>query len=282
MPDPLKDKVILISGATSGLGRELALLSGERYTQLLLIGRNLQALEELKSQIQKLYPCQVSLFVADYISGYSVKNAAQDILKAFKKIDVVIHNVGALYSHSLVLENGIDRMYQVNYLSHYILAESLFAGNCQVNQMIFVGSDMKGGGLEFLQKEKSSFDIRKTYAGSKLALNLYAAFLSGKYPEMHVNCFQPGRLKTGIGSKSTHFLHAFYWKMMQLFASDTKVYAEEMLNYIEENADKKRSGFSIGVNTITELRSLPYSEQEINQLLDWSREKYRQLSATNQ
>ncbi len=269
MRNNLNDKITLITGATSGLGKELALLSAEDYTHLILIGRNSQALNDLKLQIQSFSQCEVSLFVTDYLSASSVKATATALLDQFQKIDVVIHNVGALHSQPQILENGIDRMYQINYLSHYILTESLLSGGCKINQMIFIGSSIKGGSLDFIHNQGNSFNIRKAYAGSKLAMNIYAAYLSEKYPEISVNCFQPGRLNTNIGAKSTHWAHSLYWKTMQIFASDTHPYAKMIVDFMHQNFEKKQSGFSFNKKWIP-LNLL--NSDKIQELLKWSEE----------
>ncbi len=87
-------KTALITGASSGIGRELAWIHASRGGNLLLVARREDKLLELKEDIQKKYGVKVFVFVQDLTQENGVDNVLELIEKESLKIDYLINNAG--------------------------------------------------------------------------------------------------------------------------------------------------------------------------------------------
>lgn len=92
----LKNKKILITGATGGIGKAIAFLFAKNNAELFLAGRNKEKLDKLKSQILQLYKVKISIYVFDISNYDEIKNAFKNIFLKTKNIDVLINNAGIL------------------------------------------------------------------------------------------------------------------------------------------------------------------------------------------
>jgi NAD(P)-dependent dehydrogenase (short-subunit alcohol dehydrogenase family) len=118
--------VVVITGATSGLGRIAALELARRGAQLGIVARSLQKLGELTREIGDEAPgTTVDTFVADLTSMQSVFRAAQQIDAYYERIDVLINNAGVHAFTPRVTAEGFSEMTAVNYLAPRILTNTL-------------------------------------------------------------------------------------------------------------------------------------------------------------
>ena len=89
----LKNKIALITGATSGIGKSCAKQLASLKVNLILTGRRKERLDKLKKKLEKKYSIKVSTFTFDIRSNKQVKKALNKILKNHK-IDILINNAG--------------------------------------------------------------------------------------------------------------------------------------------------------------------------------------------
>ena len=85
---------VLITGATSGIGKEFALLYGARHNNLILIGRDLDKLEKLKAAVELEYGVQVVIVVLDLARREATEQLRQFIAECGLDIALVINNAG--------------------------------------------------------------------------------------------------------------------------------------------------------------------------------------------
>src|SRR5215471_7823625 len=88
------NKVVLITGASSGIGRGLAVELARRGAKLGMVARRRELLEQLASEIGSKEPRDVLLLPADVSDQQSMRDAAERLLAAFGRIDVLIANAG--------------------------------------------------------------------------------------------------------------------------------------------------------------------------------------------
>ena len=104
----LKNKKILITGATGGIGKAIAFLFAKNNAELFLTGRNIRKLEKLKSQILRLYKVKISIYVFDISNYDEIKNAFKNIFLKTKNIDVLINNAGILKDNFIGMISNRD------------------------------------------------------------------------------------------------------------------------------------------------------------------------------
>ena len=122
----LQGKTIIITGATDGIGRELAHMTWQAGANLILHGRNPQKLETLLEGLGKGLPGQTATTVkADFSKLQEVSEMAAQILQDVGKIDVLVNNAGLYPSARVITEDGFEECNQVNYLSPFLLTNLL-------------------------------------------------------------------------------------------------------------------------------------------------------------
>src|SRR5690625_3483897 len=112
-------KTIIITGATSGIGRSLALKLAEKQANLVLISRSSQKLIDLKSELTQFGSSDIQIFTADLSNRQSTRDVFQTIIRDKPIIDALINNAGVgvfEYAH-LTKQEDVDQMFQLNVYS---------------------------------------------------------------------------------------------------------------------------------------------------------------------
>jgi len=111
-----KNKTVLITGASSGIGREAAIAFAKQGANLILVARRKEKLEELKEQLEKL-DTKVMTYKCDISDKSQVRKMSQDVLKEFGHIDILVNNAGfAIYgSVSELTIEDIESQMATNY-----------------------------------------------------------------------------------------------------------------------------------------------------------------------
>lgn len=146
----LKDKIALITGAGSGLGRAIAeKLSGEGAV-VLLTGRKTETLTETESVIRKNGGTAHS-YIADLSVDSQIRDLAAQVLKDFSHLDILVNNAGISKEYTL-LDMPVeiwDEIYQVNLRSVMLLTKSFLPSmvNRRMGNIVNIGSGAALRGL---------------------------------------------------------------------------------------------------------------------------------------
>lgn len=122
----LDDKIVIITGANSGLGYETALDLAKRGALVILACRDLNKAEASrkliikKSKNQKIFIEELELSSLD-----SVKQFSDRINEKYSKIDILINNAGVMSCPKWTTNDGFEYQFQINYLGHYLLTRLL-------------------------------------------------------------------------------------------------------------------------------------------------------------
>ena len=113
---PLKDKIVVITGASSGIGKAAAIEFAKKGAKLALVSRRKEKLEELQKSLVQ-FSSEVLVCSCDVSDKESVKKMSDAVLEKFGKIDILVNNAGfAIYSTvaNLTIEE-IESQMQTNY-----------------------------------------------------------------------------------------------------------------------------------------------------------------------
>ncbi len=127
-PPPAGARVILITGSTDGLGREVALRLGATGAHIIVHGRNRERGMQVVADIQKSGKGTARFYAADLASFAQVRGFANTILKDYQRLDVLINNAGIWLRGASTRElstDGNELTFQVNYLSGFLLTHML-------------------------------------------------------------------------------------------------------------------------------------------------------------
>src|SRR5882724_6891675 len=118
--------VIVITGATNGLGRLAALDFARQGAHLGIVARSPHKVNELRAEIDQAAPgTPVDSFIADLTSMHDVRRAGQEIDAHFERIDVLVNNAGLHAFSQRVTADGFAEMTAVNYLAPWVLTTTL-------------------------------------------------------------------------------------------------------------------------------------------------------------
>ncbi|MGC2062821.1 MAG: SDR family oxidoreductase [Thermodesulfovibrionales bacterium] len=161
----LKNQTVVITGASSGIGRAIAQGLAVHGSSLCLIGRNVEALEVVAAKANQSSDRRI--YKADLASVEDIQRIAENIKNDVGHVDILIHSAGD-YSMGLIRSapvEELDRQYSINLRAPYVLTQALFPViRRQGGQVVFINSSV---GLQAKAKVSQ-------YAASKHALKAFA------------------------------------------------------------------------------------------------------------
>src|SRR5215217_7600416 len=202
------EKVCLITGATSGIGKATAMGLATLEASVVMVGRDRgrgeAALAEIK---EKSTNASVDLMLADLSSQEEVRRLADEFKEAHPRLDVLINNAGVIRSKRVASADGIEMTFAVNHLAHFLLTNLLLdlLKATAPSRIVNVSSgEQRNGTIDFddLQGEKG-YKTAKAYGQSKLANVLFTYELARRLEGTGVsaNCLHPGAgVRTNLGS----------------------------------------------------------------------------------
>jgi len=215
----IQEKTILVTGATSGIGKQTALELAQLGAHVVIVGRNPEktslVVEELKQQSGST---KIDFLLADLSSLKSVRQLAAEILARYPKLDVLINNAGAINMSREVTADGYERTFATNHLAYFLLATLLVpalekAGGARI---INVSSDAhRTGRMKFddLMAERG-YSAWLQYGRSKLANIYFTREAARRFADKNitVNALHPGFVASEFLSKGG------VWKLLKPFA----------------------------------------------------------------
>jgi len=228
----MNSKLVLITGATSGIGLAAARELARQGFHLVLVGRSSAKLSAVAEQIRNTHTAaQVETICADLCSHAGVQQAAHEFKKRHTRLDVLLNNAGAIFSSRQVSPDGLEMTFALNHLNYFhltmLLLDALKASPAA--RVVNVSSDAhRGQKLDFddLQSEKA-YSSFTAYGRSKLMNVLFTYELARKLEgsSVTVNALHPGFVSTGFALNNKGLLR---WgvKLMQMFARSPEKGAE--------------------------------------------------------
>jgi retinol dehydrogenase 14 len=207
MSGPMAGKTVLITGATSGIGRATALGLARMGAHLAITGRDRGRTEDAAREIRAAGGEQVDVLVADLSSQSEVRRLAEEVLHSLSRIDVLINNVGGYWDTRHVTVDGLERTFALNHLAPFLLTNLLLDKLKQSApaRVVTVSSNAHAAGrIDFgdLQGERS-YSGARAYSQSKLANILFSYELARRLPAASVtaNVLHPGLVNTSFGAE---------------------------------------------------------------------------------
>ncbi|HME39844.1 MAG TPA: YciK family oxidoreductase [Steroidobacteraceae bacterium] len=194
----LAGRVILITGAGSGLGKALAIESARWGASVILSGRNLAKLERVYDEIEAMGAPQPAMATLDLAAATAVDydNLAATIGEEFGKLDGLVHTAGLLGDRTPLEQYDVPtwcRVLHVNLTAPFILTQILLP-NLRKSvdaSVIFVSSGVVKNPRPFW----GAYAVAKT--GLESVRSMFSQELEGE-PNIRVNSVNPGRMRTAM------------------------------------------------------------------------------------
>ncbi|XP_007498528.1 dehydrogenase/reductase SDR family member 7B isoform X1 [Monodelphis domestica] len=193
----IQDSVVVITGATSGLGKECAKVFYTAGAKLILCGRNNERLEELireliATNIKKTHRPHAVVF--DLAESKTIVPAANEILKYSGHVDILINNAGVSY-RGTIMDTALEvdkKVMETNYFGPVALTKAILPSMIEKKQgHIVVISSIQG---------KISVPFRSAYAASKHATQAFFDCLRAEVEQhdIEVTVISPGYIQTNL------------------------------------------------------------------------------------
>ncbi len=224
-----KGKTILITGATSGIGKATAKGLAELGASLIIAGRDRERCEKTIEEIRSVNPgIEISYFLADLSSLKEIRELAEEVKKNYNKLDVLINNAGSIFDGRKTSADGYEYTFAFDHLSPFLLTGLLLdlLKKGAPSRIITVSSSAhRSGKIAFddlmLEQSYSSF---RAYSQAKIANVLFtyelARRLEGK--DITSNALHPGVVNTHFGNEFKGVLKALMKLMRPFFISPEK------------------------------------------------------------
>jgi NAD(P)-dependent dehydrogenase (short-subunit alcohol dehydrogenase family) len=200
-------KTVLVTGATSGIGREASLELARLGARVVMVGRDRIRTEAAVADVVARSGSKVvSHLRCDFSSQADVRRLSESVLARLDRLHVLVNNAGGVNKARRLTADGIEATFAVNHLGYFLLTNLLFgllvkSAPARVVTVASVGH--RRGTLDFddLGFERG-YGIMKAYTRSKLANVLFAAELSRRLAGKGVtsNSVHPGSVATNIWS----------------------------------------------------------------------------------
>jgi len=231
------DKLVVITGATSGIGYYTARKYASMGANLLCINRNREKSESLRREIESEFGVPCDYKIADLSKLSDIFRVAGELVELDVCIDVLIHNAGVYLTKRELTSDGLEKVFAVHYISsfimNYLLMDKLKAQ--EKARIIMVGSEGHrfaawGLRLDDLNWEKRRYSGLASYGSAKTAQLLAMLCFEQRFRDSGVSivAMHPGAVKTETGQENGALYRWFKKNLFDLALKSPVVSAEAL------------------------------------------------------
>jgi NAD(P)-dependent dehydrogenase (short-subunit alcohol dehydrogenase family) len=199
----MADRIVLVTGATSGIGLETARELARLCARVIIGARDPGKGRAVAEEIVRAGG-EAEILVVDFASLESVRLAARELAARRPRLDVLVNNAGTAVARRETTVDGHERTWQTNYLGHYLLTRLLLPllRKSPAPRIVNVASEgHRQGRLDWDDLELSrGYGGFRAYANTKLAQVLFTRELARREPGILVVALHPGAIGTNIWS----------------------------------------------------------------------------------
>jgi retinol dehydrogenase 13 len=204
-------KLVVITGATSGIGYWTARKYASHGANLLCVNRNPQKSEALRREIEADFGVSCQSLIADLSLLPDIHRAAKELSGLQTPIDVLIHNAGVYLTKREVTPDGLEKVFAVHYLSSFVINHTVLdkLKSQKSARIILVSSEghrFAAWGIhpDDMNWEKRRYSGLKSYGSAKTA-QLLSMILFAEHCRnsgVTINAVHPGAVKTDTGREN--------------------------------------------------------------------------------
>ncbi|MGZ3602491.1 MAG: SDR family oxidoreductase [Ktedonobacterales bacterium] len=202
----MRGKVCLVTGATTGIGKEIALGLAQRGATVAIVGRDPRKCEAAVTELRtRSGHTSIEALVADLSSQAEVRRLAAEVMQRYPQLHVLINNAGAIFTSRQQTVDSLEMTFALNHLAPFLLTNLLLDTlKASGPARIITTSSMahQGARINFddLQSERR-YRAFGAYGQSKLANILFTRELARRLTgtRLTANCFHPGVVASNFG-----------------------------------------------------------------------------------
>jgi retinol dehydrogenase 14 len=201
-------KVVLVTGATGGIGKATAIGLATMGARVGITGRDLIRAEQAVADIRTASgnPA-VDAFAADMSSQAEVRRLAGAVLDAYPRLDVLVNNVGGFCAHRHTTADGLEHTFALNHLAPFLLTNLLLdrlKASAPARVVTVSSGAQRMGHIDFDDLQgRRNYSGQRAYNQSKLANVMFTIELARRLQGIGVtaNSVHPGVVRTNFGSE---------------------------------------------------------------------------------
>jgi NAD(P)-dependent dehydrogenase (short-subunit alcohol dehydrogenase family) len=208
----MKGKIIVATGATSGIGEAAVLELAGMGARIVIVARDEARAQATMLKLEAKAPgLGHRIHLADLSSMAETRKAGAAIAASEPRIDVLINNAGALFSERRATPEGLELTFALNHMAYFVLTEALrekLVASAPARVVSTSSTAHQGANLDFDDLQSAhGYGGLKVYGRSKLANILFTRELARRLAGTGVtaNCLHPGVVATRFGSSSGGF-----------------------------------------------------------------------------
>ena len=240
MGKDMQNKIVMVTGATNGIGLEAAKALAGMGATIVGVGRNPQKCADAAAQITTATDnSKVEFLVADLSVQAQVRQLAVTFKQKYQRLDVLLNNAGGYFTKREVTADGIELTWALNHLNYFLLTDLLLdvlkasTPARIVNVSSAAHSMVKGIHFEDVEY-KQGFSGWPVYSQSKLANVMFTYELARRLQGTKVtaNALHPGFVATGFGHNNSGGLMTFGLNMVQMLVATKPAQGAETSIYL--------------------------------------------------
>jgi NAD(P)-dependent dehydrogenase (short-subunit alcohol dehydrogenase family) len=242
----LTDKIIFMTGATSGFGKVAAWETARKGATVITTYRNEEKAAALLTDYKQQYPGgkgTIQFVHCDLNSLNSINKACLEVKKEYNRLDMILNNAGIMNMNFKESSDGIEQTFQVNLLAPSLIIHLLsdMMKDAPDPRIINTSSGLHQGVIQFDDPEfRNKFNGMKAYRQSKLGLILLGRYMSAGKTQSNIHFFSqhPGLIRTELGRDFNFFARSIFW----LMGKSPKKGAETLLHLVESPMENLEPG----------------------------------------
>lgn len=200
----LSGKICMITGANSGLGLAVAKKIAEQGAETILVCRNQENGEQAVRDVKEIVPdANVKLMICDLSSMKSTRNFIREFQNQYERLDILFNNAAIMKQKRTITEDGLEMMFQVNYISPFILMNGLLSQLKKDSHSLILNNGRPSNKLKIdlddLQFSKS-YQMYNSFFKTKLCLMFANLDLADKLKKEPISVVMadPGPFKSSL------------------------------------------------------------------------------------
>lgn len=226
----MQNKVVVITGASDGIGAVAAAELHDRGATVIVVGRSPEKTKHVADEIGAKY------YTADFSKLDDVRKLADDLNRDYPKIDVLINNAGGIFSEREVTVDGIEKTLQVNHIAPFLLTNLLIDGLVKNHSTIINVSSIANrlfGKVDISDMNlEHNYSANRAYGNGKLGNILFTKELHRRYHDQGLStvAVHPGNIASNFASQAKGpFKFLYHTSISKIFLSSTKKGAEPLV-----------------------------------------------------
>lgn len=216
----LRNKLCVVTGANSGIGKETVRAFAEQKAYVVMICRNEQRAEQARQElIDDTGHSGIEIMLADLAIQHDVRKVAGQISEKFEKVDILVNNAGIIANQREETIDGIEKTLAINHLAPFLLTNLLLDDLKKASdaRVVNVASEVhrvgaKAFNIDDLQLKKNYAPI-KAYGISKLCNIMFTHELAKRSAGTSIttNSLHPGVVSTQLAEEAGWMMKFFYF-----------------------------------------------------------------------